>query len=62
MSDVKLAVYNAKGQLVKTLFNGMQKAGIHSVEFDGSGMNSGVYFYKLTTPEKSYVNKMVLTK
>lgn len=62
MSDVKLAVYNAKGQLVKTLFNGMQKAGIHSVEFDGSGLNSGVYFYKLTAGNISQTQKMLLCK
>jgi len=59
---IRLTVYNSKGELVKTLFNGMQNAGKHSVEFDGAGLNSGVYFYKLTTSEKSFVSKMVLTK
>jgi len=58
----KLTVYNSKGELVKTLLDGVQAAGRYSVNFDGSGLNSGVYFYKLTTPEKSITQKMLLCK
>jgi len=59
---VKLAVYNAKGELMKTLVKGMQSVGNHSVNFDGTGMNSGVYFYKLETPSGVMVKKMIMEK
>jgi len=62
ISDVKLAVYNAKGELVKTLVQNVQNAGRYSVTFEGTDLNSGVYFYKLTTPESSFMKKMVLVK
>jgi len=57
-----LTVYNVKGELVKTLVNGLQNAGSHSVSFDGAGFNSGVYFYKLETDNKSMVKRMLLVK
>lgn len=61
-SSVKLAVYNAKGEFVKELISGVQTAGNHSVKFNAAGMNSGVYFYKLTTPERTLTQKMLLVK
>jgi len=60
--NVQLSIYNSKGELVKTLVNGTQKAGSHSLEFDGSNLNSGIYFYKLTTPTSSITQKMLLVK
>jgi plastocyanin len=49
---VNLTVYNSLGKEVKNLVNSTVDKGSYSVNFDGSGFNSGVYFYKLT-----YVNK-----
>jgi len=46
-SNVSLAVYNTLGQLVRTLVSGGEQAGDHEVEFDGSGLASGVYFYRI---------------
>lgn len=46
-STVKLAVYNSIGQEVKTLFSGIQAAGSHAVNFDGTGLTSGIYFYSI---------------
>jgi len=60
--SVKLAVYNAKGEVVKTLVKGMQNAGNHSVSFDGAGLNSGIYFYKLEANGKSMVKRMLMVK
>lgn len=59
---VDLAVYNAKGELVQQLVNNFKTAGLHSVNFDAAGMNSGVYFYKLTTNGSAITNKMLLVK
>ena len=41
---------------------GMLTAGEHSVEFDGSGLASGVYFYRLQTAFGAESRKMVLLK
>lgn len=46
-SSVKLVVFNSIGQEVKTLFSGVQSAGNHSVNFDASGLTSGIYFYSI---------------
>ena len=49
-------------RLLTTLANGPFEAGPHSVEWDGSTVASGVYFYRLTTPDYSDTKKMVLLK
>jgi hypothetical protein len=59
---VTLKVYNLLGQEVATLFEGPQTAGIHQARFDGTGLTSGVYFYRLTAGELSLAKKMVLVK
>ena len=46
-SHVRLALFNTLGQQVRTLFTGDQEAGYHEVRFDGTGMVSGVYFYRI---------------
>lgn len=61
-SDVKLTVYNITGQKVAELASGLKTAGYHSVNFDGSRFNSGVYYYMLEVDGKSMTKKMVLTK
>ena len=67
-SEVSVKVYNVLGQLVKTIVNGIQNSGKYKVQFDGSNLASGLYFYILdgTTIEtgKKFtdVKKMVLVK
>ncbi len=65
--DVKLTVYNVKGQLVKTLVNTSQSVGLNSVVWQGddkSGnkVSSGLYFYKIENAGRSEIKKMVLMK
>jgi len=59
---VKLAVYNLLGQEVKLLVSGFTEAGLHTITFDASSLTSGVYFYKLETPQFNQTRKMLLTK
>ncbi len=60
--QVTLKVYDVLGRLVATLVDGYQSAGLHSVQFNGDNLASGVYFYRLTTPGVNLVKKMILMK
>lgn len=65
--QVKLVIYNLKRQKVKTLHNSKQKAGQQSVIWNGTDdkgrpVTSGIYFYKLITPDKVLTNKMIMLK
>lgn len=60
--DVNIAVYNSLGQKVKELVNGNMSAGNHSVEMNGADLTSGLYFYRISTPEFSKTMKMMLVK
>jgi len=62
VNNIKVTVYNAKGEMVKELFNGMTSAGIHSVKFDATGLNSGIYFYRLSSEKQNLTGKMLLVK
>ena len=60
--NVTLNVYDVLGRKVMTLVSGYQSAGIHSAEFNGDNLASGVYFYRLTAPGISQIKKMILLK
>ncbi|MFZ4590994.1 MAG: YCF48-related protein [Ignavibacteria bacterium] len=60
--DVKLVVYDIQGREVQTLVNESLKPGTYEAAFDGSALNSGVYFYKLITSTFSETKKMLLLK
>lgn len=59
---VNLSVFNMLGQKVTEIISGLQEAGEHSVEFNASGLNSGVYIYTLQVNGRSFTNKMTLLK
>jgi len=62
VSDVSLKVYDIMGREVQTLVNERLQAGTYDVTFDGSGLNSGVYFYKLITNGFTDTKRMLLIK
>jgi len=45
--NVRLVVYDLLGREVSVLENERRDAGVHEVKFDGAGLASGVYFYRL---------------
>ena len=59
---VSLKVYDVLGNVVATLVNEEQHAGVHSVNFEASRICSGVYFYKLDAGEFSETKSMILIK
>ena len=61
-TKVSLEVYNLLGRKVMELVNGQQSAGYHTATFNASGLSSGVYLYKLTTPSFTQTKKMLLIK
>ncbi len=65
--DVKVAVYNQKGQLLTTLVNGLQPAGRSSVIWNGRDaagtmQPSGLYYARLSNNAQSKTIKMLLMK
>lgn len=63
----KLEIYNIRGQKVKTLLNESLQSGRHSIVWDGKdahgrSVSSGVYFYRLVTPNRTQTSKMLLMK
>ncbi len=62
-TDVTLEVYNLLGQKVATLLqNEKMTAGQHSHNFDASSLSSGMYLYKISTPNFVQSRKMMLIK
>ena len=64
---VRLDIYNLKGQLVKTLIDSEMAAGLHSVVWNGKDSNnqavaSGVYFYRISSPNNTQTKRMLLMK
>lgn len=48
-SKVTLEVFDVTGSPVEVLINHIESPGEHTVTFDGSGLSSGIYFYRLKT-------------
>jgi len=59
---VSIKIFNNLGQEVATVFEGTQQAGNYVATFDGSGLASGVYLYRLESGNVSLAKKLVLMK
>lgn len=59
---VKLKIYDMLGKEVVTIVNEQKIAGAYVVDFNASGLASGVYFYKLEVNDFSEIRKMTLVK
>lgn len=60
--NVSLKVYDILGREVAKLVNEFQEAGTHSVEFNGSALSSGIYFYELRSGNNVMIKKMLMMK
>ena len=59
---VSLKIFDIAGKEISTIVNNNQPAGNYEVTFDGGGLSSGIYFYKLSAGDFSETKKMSLVK
>jgi len=62
LSFIMLKVYDVLGNEVATLVNEEKPQGVYTIEFEGSKLTSGVYFYKLRAGTYIETKKMLLIK
>jgi len=60
--NVKLTLFNILGQEVKTLISGFKESGVHTIDFNASELNSGIYIYKIESGSFIQTRKMTLLK
>ncbi|MCA0447999.1 MAG: N-acetylmuramoyl-L-alanine amidase [Bacteroidetes bacterium] len=60
--NISIRVYDLFGKEVGILVSGFKNAGRYTVEFNGSNLSSGVYFYRLTTENYTEAMKLILMK
>jgi len=60
--DTKIIVYDILGKEVVTLVSQQLAPGTYEVDFDGSALSSGVYFYVLKTESFTATKKLMLIK
>ena len=66
-TNVRIDIYNIRGQRIKTLVNTHHKVGRYKVDWHGTDDNerkvsSGVYFYQMRTEDYTDIRRMVLLK
>jgi hypothetical protein len=62
VAPLHISIVNILGQLTETLYDGVQTAGNHQIQWDASLLQSGVYFCLLESAGKQEMIKMVLAK
>ena len=66
-TQVRLAIYSSTGQMVRTLVDGTQDAGVYSMTWDGRNdrgipVSSGVYLYRISTDKFAQVKKLMIMR
>jgi outer membrane protein assembly factor BamB len=61
-SNVKIVVYDILGNEISVLINEEKPAGNYSLDFNGDGLTSGVYFYTIVTRDFTETKKMILLR
>jgi hypothetical protein len=59
---ITIKVYDLLGKEIETLVNQKQTPGIYEVQFNGSNLSSGVYFYRIQSGDFMQTKKMLLIK
>jgi hypothetical protein len=61
-SLVQIKIFTVLGKEIAVLVNEEQITGNHKIEFNGTNLPSGVYFYRLTTGDFTDTKKLILLK
>ena len=61
-AHVEIRIFNMLGQQVSSLIDKKQTAGVHRIQWDGSGFPSGLYFYRIQAGEFCDTKKCLLLK
>ena len=61
-SKTSINIFDLSGREVAKVINEFKTAGYYTVNFNASGLTSGVYFYRLTADNFSTTRKMLLVK
>lgn len=59
---ITLEVYDNTGRRITQLLNEYKTAGYYQVQFNGSNLGSGIYYYRLTAGQYQMTKKMMLIK
>ena len=67
LSNVSINIYDLNGKLIDVVTNSVYAQGTHSVTWDGMNLNnetvsSGVYLYKMITPEITLSKQLTLIR
>ena len=57
-SNISLEIFNTRGQIIRTIYEGVKSAGSHRFYWDGfdengRALSTGVYFYKFSATRKN---------
>jgi hypothetical protein len=55
--SVTLEVFNIEGKVVKTLINSEMEPGSYTIRFDGTGLPSGIYYYRMKSGLEKVISK-----
>ena len=61
-TDLKISLYNALGELVKIIAEGLYEAGYYQMTFNSENLESGVYIYRMESNEIVQTKKMIFLK
>lgn len=60
--NVKISLYDVKGELVSVLYNAYTESGTHRLNFTAKNIHTGVYFYRIEAGSFRQTRKMVFLK
>jgi len=60
--EYKLEVYNIEGKKIDVLFEIYKQKGKYTIRYDASNLSTGVYFYKLSSPNEFTIKKFLVIR
>ena len=60
--NIKIEIYDIKGNLISTLYDGFQFIGTHQITWHADNYPSGIYFISLNSHQSQSIQKIILQK